>query len=127
MNPDPSLQKSSTARWVLTLSLLTALFWVVVAVAYLLRPWQTDNPMPIMKWIIAFLMLCNAAVIVWLGQRLLKQAKPFYYLALGYLAVNILLTIFDDFGMADLIYLLYAGALFVLLLVSKRKFTGLPQ
>jgi hypothetical protein len=80
-----------------------------------------------MKWIIALLMLCNAAVIVWLGRRLLKQGKPFYYLALAYLFINILLTITDDFGIADLVYLLYAVAVFVLLLLSKKKFISPAQ
>ncbi len=127
MDDNFSSQNPSTIRWVWILSLLTALFWVVVAAVYIVRPWQNGTPISLMKWIIALLMLCNAAVIVWLGRRLLKQGKPFYYLTLAYLFINILLTITDDFGIADLVYLLYAVALFVLLLLSKKKFISPAQ
>ncbi len=68
------------------------------------------------------MMLGNAAVIVWLGYGLRKGRKLFYYLSLGYLVFNVLLTIADDFGMLDLIYLVYVGVLFVALLLSRRKF-----
>lgn len=124
---DHSSTNSSTGRWVRILSWLTALFWIVVAAAYIIRPLQNGIPISPVKWIIALLMLCNTAVIVWLGQRLLHQSKPFYYLALAYLFVNILLTITDDFGIADLVYLLYAVGLFVLLLLSKRRLVSSAQ
>jgi lysylphosphatidylglycerol synthetase-like protein (DUF2156 family) len=110
------------ARWAWILSLSIALFWMVVAAAYVLRPWLTGTPISLLKWIITLLMFGNAATAVWLGQGLQKQRKPFYYLALGYLAVNIVLTITDDFGIADLTYLLFMGALFITLLRSKEKF-----
>jgi lysylphosphatidylglycerol synthetase-like protein (DUF2156 family) len=110
------------ARWVWILSLLIALFWMVVAAAYVLRPWLTGTPISLLKWIITLLMYGNAATAVWLGQGLRKQRKQFYYLALGYLGVNIVLTISDDFGIADLTYLLFIGVLFITLLRSKGKF-----
>ena len=127
MDKNSFTQIPTPARWAWNLSLLTAFLWVVVAATYSLRPWQTESTPPPLKWTISQLMLVNAAVIVWLGRGLRRQSRPFYYPALGYLAFNILLTIFDDFGTADLIYLLYAGALFILLLVFKRNFTGSPQ
>ncbi len=112
------------ARWAWTLSLLTALVWVVIAAAYLIRPALAGTPIPLLQWIIALLMLVNAAVIVWLGHGLCKERKLFYYLSLAYLLFNILLTIADDFGIADLIYLLYVVALFVLLLLARKNFTN---
>jgi lysylphosphatidylglycerol synthetase-like protein (DUF2156 family) len=122
MDRQPSTRIPVSARWAWNLSLLTAFFWVVVAAAYLLRPWSAGTPISTLEWIIALLMLGNAAVIVWLGQGLRKQRRPFYYLALAYLAFNLLLTIADDFGMADLLYLLFVGTLLVILLLSKKKF-----
>ncbi len=112
------------ARWAWTLSLLTALVWVVIAAAYILRPALAGRPFSALQWIIASLMFVNAAVIVWLGSGLRHGRKLFYYLSLDYLLFNILLTIADDFGIADLIYLLYAAALFVLLLLARKDFTA---
>jgi hypothetical protein len=109
-------------RWVWILSLSIALFWIVVAAVYISRPWLTGTPISLLKWIITLLMMGNATVAVWLGQGLRKQRKPFYYLALGYLAINIVLTITDDFGLADLTYLLFIGVLFITLLRSMGKF-----
>lgn len=108
--------------WAWTLSLCTALLWIVIAAAYLIRPALSGTPISSLEWVIALLMLGNAVVIVWLGHGLRKGRKSFYYLSLAYLLFNILLTITDDFGIPDLIYLVYVGVLFVVLLLSKRKF-----
>ena len=109
------------ALWAWTLSLLTALLWVVIAAAYLIRPALAGRHLFLLQWVIALLMLGNAAVIVWLGNGLRKGSKRCYTMSLAYLLFNIVLTIFDDFGIADLVYLVYAVALFALLLLARKK------
>jgi hypothetical protein len=89
---------SRSARWAWALSLLTALPWVIIAAAYLIRPALSGTPISLLQWIIAQLMLGNAAVIIWLGHNLRNGRKLFYYLSLLSLLFNILLTITDDFG-----------------------------
>ena len=69
------------------------------------------------------MMFGNTAVIIWLGHGLRKGHKLFYSLSLAYLAFNMVLTITDDFGIADLLYLVFIGMLLIVLLLSKRKFT----
>jgi hypothetical protein len=123
MENQPSAPLPRPFRWAWTLSLLTALLWVVIAAAYLMRPALAGTSISLLQWVIALLMIGNAGVIVWLGHGLRKGRKPFLYLSLAYLLFNILLTIADDFGIADLIYLLYAAALFVMLLLARRNFT----
>jgi lysylphosphatidylglycerol synthetase-like protein (DUF2156 family) len=120
--PLPTNRVPRLAAW--TLSLLTALIWIIVAAAYIVRPALTETPISLLQWIIALLMLVNAAIIVWLGHGLRKGDKLVYYLSLAYLLFNVLLPIADDFGLADLVYLLYTVALFVLLLLARRSFTG---
>jgi lysylphosphatidylglycerol synthetase-like protein (DUF2156 family) len=122
MENQPPTPIPRPARWAWTLSLCTAFLWIVVATAYLIRPALSGTHISSLEWVIALLMLGNAVVIVWLGHGLRKGRKSFYYLSLAYLLFNILLTITDDFGTADLIYLVYVGVLFVVLLLSKRKF-----
>jgi hypothetical protein len=116
-----STHLSRPARWVWILSLCTALFWIVVAAVSIIRPALQGASLSTMEWVVALLMLGNAAVIVWLGHGLRKGRKLFYYMSLGYLVFNIVLTITDEFGLLDLIYLIYAGALLVALLLCRKK------
>lgn len=121
MENSTPVHRSGTARWVWILSLCAALFWIVVAAASITRPALLGMSISTMEWVIALLMIGNAAVIVWLGHGLQKGRKLFYYLSLGYLLFNVVLTVTDDFGLLDLIYLIYAGALFIALLVFRKK------
>jgi hypothetical protein len=43
-------------------------------------------------------------------------------MALAVLGINMLLTVTDQFGLFDLIYLVVAGTLFVLLLFTRRYY-----
>ncbi|MGE5221670.1 MAG: hypothetical protein ACM3PY_04485 [Omnitrophica WOR_2 bacterium] len=56
--------------------------------------------------------------LVWLGMGIRKQKKLYFYLAVIYLAINLILTITDDFGLADLLYIVLVACLLVFLLLS---------
>ena len=124
MNNSPSSTIHPAARWAWFLSLLTALIWIVVAVSYGLRAWQSQPDNPLIRWTVALVMLGIAAGAVWLGNGLHKQRKLFYYLSLAFLGANVVPPIFDDFGLADLIYVLYVITLLVLLILVRKTFTG---
>ena len=96
--------------------LLTAGMWVIFGISSLVRTSGNYN------WLLALLMFGNAGVLLWIGWGIKKQRRAFYYLALVRLAVNILFTITDQFGIFELIYLFLAGVLFVLLLVTKARY-----
>ncbi|MBI4730637.1 MAG: hypothetical protein HY781_00595 [Chloroflexi bacterium] len=116
------MDSTSASRWAWTLSLCTALLWIILGVFSLILAAQAGTPIPFVQWFVAALMFGNAAVLIWIGWGLKKQRRVFYYLALIYLAFNILLTITDDFGIPDLLYLFFVGAMLFALLLSKNKF-----
>ncbi len=121
---DVSASSSQAGRWAWRISLVTALFWVIVAIAYAARPWKSIPDQPVLRWTFALAMLVIAAGIVWLGNGLRKKQRRSYFLALIFLGSNIVVTFFDDFGIGDLIYLLYVIVLFALLIIKRQHFVG---
>jgi hypothetical protein len=97
---------------------VNAAFWIVLGVLTLFR--ATDRTS--MVWLLAILMFANAGVMLWLGWVLGKQRKLFYYLAIAVLAVNILLSVTDEFGLTDLVALLIDAVLLVLLIVTRSRY-----
>jgi len=92
---------------------LLAALWPVVGINYL---GQSDGSL--IFYVFAGLMFANLFVFLALGIYITKQ--PAYWLGVAVLAVCILLTIFDQFGLADLIAL----ALFLIplaIMLAKRK------
>ena len=65
------------------------------------------------------LMVINAAILYWLGWGIARR-RVFFYFGIGYLLLNILLTITDQFGLLDLLTMLIDIVL-VILLIAKHK------
>lgn len=100
------------------LFLLNAVIWVLLAAATLLR---SANGL---AWGLALLMLANAGVMLWAGRGIGRRQKRFYYLALAVLAVNIVLTVTDQFGALDLSTLVIDVLLFALLIVTRGEYSS---
>lgn len=60
---------------------------------------------PLLKGVMAFLSFCIAGFLVGLFFLLVKRNRIAYFLALGLLAVISVLSLFDQFGLSDLIIL----------------------
>jgi hypothetical protein len=56
------------------------------------------------------------------GVGLARRQNIFYYLALAILAVNIVLTVTDQFGLFDAITLIFDLAILARLLVFRRQY-----
>ena len=105
------------------LFIINTLTWLGIGIATFLR--ASDNrsdDSSIMMIVIAILMFGNAAAMLWNAWGLGKRRRLFYYCALVILAVNILLTVTDQFGLLDLITLLVDAALFILLIVDRKRY-----
>ncbi|MGD2206249.1 MAG: hypothetical protein PVH17_05675 [Anaerolineae bacterium] len=100
------------------LFVMNAVFWILLGVSSVSRLENNAG----LAWLIAVLMLANAGVMAWIGWGLGKEPKPFYYLAIPVLAVNILLTVTDEFGLFDLIALLMDVVLLMLLVVTRSRY-----
>jgi hypothetical protein len=102
---------------------VNAAFWIVLGLLALLRVADRTS----MIWLLAFLMFANAGVMLWLSWALGKQRRLFYYLAIAVLAVNILLSVTDEFGFIDLVALLIDAVLLVVLIASRSQYRSRRQ
>ena len=106
---------------------LNTIIWLALAVYSLLRVAASSgrpaNHNPVMI-LIVILMVGNAAAMLAAGFAISRRIPIFYFFALLILAINILLTFTDQFGVLDFITLLIDLILFFLLLTAKREFTG---
>jgi hypothetical protein len=94
---------------------LNAGIWVLFSVIFLSR---TANDY---AWVVSVLMFANAAFMLIFGLLIERGNRWIFLAALAFLAVNILLTITDQVGFADLITLLLDLALVVLLVIERRR------
>jgi hypothetical protein len=101
---------------------LIALFWVVLGFDSLIRIQNNPANQPQISLVIAFLMFANAAALLICGLGIASGKSWFYLLAIAVLAVNILLTVTDQFGIIDLLTLLLDLSLLTLLLVKRYLF-----
>jgi hypothetical protein len=74
--------------------------------------------------VVALLMVMNAAVMGWLAGRLGRGTTRVFSLAVAILAVNIILTITDEFGLADFAMLVLELATMLVLLAMRDWYRG---
>lgn len=100
---------------------VNALIWLAAGVAVFFRP--RINP-AIPSWIfigMAILMLGYGVILVGLGKGLGTRKKFYYYASLVMLAMSVILPIFDDFGLADLLAVTPAAATLIYLIYNRSK------
>ena len=94
---------------------LLAALWLVVGINYL---GQSDGQM--IYNVIAGLMFASIFVFIALGMNITK--KPAYWLGVIFLIICIILTIFDQFGLADLVALILFIIPLVIMLAKRKEF-----
>ncbi|MGW8251700.1 MAG: hypothetical protein ACWGO1_13735 [Anaerolineales bacterium] len=107
------------AQW---LFYLNAVIWLVFGVTSLLRLSSTGSTAYITLLVIAVLMLGNAAAMLLAGWGLGRRSRWLYFFAMAVLAVNILLTFTDQFGIFDLLTLLIDIGVLTLLVMGRRLY-----
>ncbi|MGA9398378.1 MAG: hypothetical protein WBV22_08990 [Anaerolineaceae bacterium] len=100
--------------------LLNAFIWLVFAVLVGIGVLPFNMGPAALRVVLAVLALIAGATLLVLYYFLGKHNRPAYYLTLIMLIGIIILTFTDEFGLADLIYLVIALVPFVLLLASRR-------
>ena len=94
---------------------LLAASWLVVGFGYLT---QGDGSIP--YYLIAALMFASIFVFIALGANITK--KPVYWLAVIFLVISIILTIADEFGLADFVGLILLLIPLVIMLSNQKEF-----
>jgi peptidoglycan/LPS O-acetylase OafA/YrhL len=96
--------------------LLNALIWLAFAIIVAAGLHPSIPKENLVRWTMAILAFLVAGVLSILWFFLRKRSKVAYYLTLVLLLFISLLTVFDEFGLSDLIYLIIAIVPLVLLI-----------
>ncbi|MDO9545482.1 MAG: hypothetical protein Q7J07_01880 [Pelolinea sp.] len=99
--------------------LLNALVWLVLGVIIAADAHPALPDVPLIKGTMAFLALATAGILVGLFIFLGKHSRIAYFITLGLFAATSLLSIFDQFGLADLV-ILAINIIPIILLIKDR-------
>lgn len=97
---------------------LNAAVWVVFGALSVLEAIDGGSSL---RWILSILMFANAAVMVWLGTMIVSGRKQIFLLAILYMALNVVLSITDQFGWIDALILLLNLIVLGLLFITRTK------
>jgi hypothetical protein len=117
-----TIEKPAVATVIQLLMLLNAAIWLFLAVWYLKPLFEDGGSLSNFARIVSGLMFANALVMLFLAWGVAKRRRAFYYLALAILAVNIVLTVTDEFGSVDLMVLILALVISVLMVRARSEF-----
>ena len=94
---------------------ILAALWLAVGIGYI---GQGDGR--VFFYVIAALMFLSIFVFILLGMNITK--KLVYWIGVAALAACILLTIFDQFGLADLVAIILFAIPLVIMLAKRKEF-----
>ncbi|WP_420644518.1 hypothetical protein [Candidatus Leptofilum sp.] len=100
---------------------LNAAVWLALAIWTMTAFFNNGARDTLTFLIIGILMLGNAAAFLWCSRAVQKQATWYRFAIMAILAVNILLTFTDQFGLFDFLTLLLDLILLGLVLVLHRQ------
>lgn len=113
--------KLSSFQVARSLFLLTAAILVVFGVGSLLRIGAKPENTSLYTFY-AILMFGDAAVMAFSAWQLPKRTKFIFYFSIVVLALNIFPTIFDQFGVMDLLFVLVNIATLTFLIPARKEF-----
>jgi hypothetical protein len=114
MSPRPLTVKIN-----LVIILVNALIWLVLGIIIAIDAHPGLPDMPQMKGILAILSIAIAGILLLLTFFLFKQIRIAFYLTLIFFGISAFLTIFDDVGLADVVFLVIC-LIPVVLLIKDR-------
>lgn len=103
---------------------ITAIVLVVFGISSFTRV-NTDPDMKMMYNIYAVLMFGDAIAMLICGLYINRQMKLIYWFAVVVLSLNIILTVFDQVGLIDVLFMLLNVVTLAVLFVLRREL--LPQ
>lgn len=100
-----------------------AVIWLLFSAATIISMISGDVTQIFSGIILGTLMLGNVALLYGAGLGIKRPRQRYLYFALAILALNLILSITDEFGLLDLATLLLNLATIMLLIVSRKYFT----
>ena len=117
-------QNSSMLKMTRNLFFLNAAVWLAFGISSLFFRAINDGGM--VRWVITILMIANAVVMFWFGVMIVSGRNWVFFLAILYVALNVVLSITDQFGWIDAIILLLNLCLLGLLFVVRHRMNQAP-
>jgi hypothetical protein len=74
-----------------------------------------------LRWALTIMMIANAAILLWFGVEIADEPTQLFPLAIIYTALNIVLSLTDQFGWIDFLVLLLNLCLLGLLFVTRHR------
>jgi hypothetical protein len=99
---------------------LNAVIWTILGIYSILRTGGKPDQ-SIMMQVVAILMFGNVGAFVFCGLTIGKKSRIFYLFSILVLAVNITLSITDEFGLLDLITMLVDLVILGFLLAGRKQ------
>jgi lysylphosphatidylglycerol synthetase-like protein (DUF2156 family) len=99
--------------------LLNATIWLVLGIIIAVDAHPALPDLPQMKVILAALSIAMAIILLGLTFFLFKRSRTAFYLTMIFFGITSILTIFDDVGLSDLIFL--AVSLIPIILLIKDR------
>jgi uncharacterized membrane protein len=106
-------------RFARVLLVVDALLWLAFAGLTAAGAHPSYGGMSIYRWPVTFLALVIAALLGGLSAYLGKPSPTGYWLTIGFLAAMIVASLFDQFGLADLVFVVLTALPLVLLVMSR--------
>ena len=97
---------------------LDAAVWLILGIQSLLLAVDTGNTT---RWVYTILMLANAFVLIWFGGVILRSRIEILTLAILYTTANVVVLIFDQFGLVDALVMSLNLVVLGLLLLTRGR------
>jgi len=110
---------SSTLNLTRIMFFVNAAVWLAFGIASLLSRALVDGSLA--RWVITIMMFINAVVMFWFGMKIVGGQNWIFFLAILYTALNVVLSITDQFGWIDALILLLNLCLLGLLFVARQR------
>ena len=116
MNSD---QTSKLLKLTRSMFFLNAAVWLAFGISSLLL--RAIDEGSLTRWVITIMMIANAIVMIWFGVMIVTGRKWVFFLAILYTALNVVLSIADQFGWVDALILLLNLIVLGLLFVTRQR------
>lgn len=110
------VQPKNLSRIARILFVLIAVFWVILGILNLARMSAWSESQFFVTLAVAVAALGNAAILFWFGVMVGKEPPRYLLPAVLYVALSLVLSITDDFGIFDFLFLIYYLVLFAICL-----------
>jgi len=97
-----------------------AVIWIILGIYTILRTARKPNQ-SIMMLVIAILMFGNVGAFIFCGLTIGKKSRIIFLVSILVLAVNIILSVTDEFGLLDLLTMLVDLVILGFLLAGRKQ------